>query len=162
MSDRYHLLPLETLFRRNFKISWNGCWVWIGRLYPNGYGQFHVRRRVTYAHRFGYETRKGKIPEGKSIDHLCRNRSCVNPEHLEAVDHIVNVRRGNAVKKACKNGHAFNQENTWLDRYGWKHCRVCWRDKKEKEKEPYPRSDPKHSRLNKRGSENGDQNNRSV
>ena len=75
---------------------WNGtsCWVWeAGKI--RGYGYFALtHRKSVKAHRFAYELMVGPIPEGLCIDHLCRNHSCVNPEHLEAVTLSVNIRRG--------------------------------------------------------------------
>jgi hypothetical protein len=75
------------------------CWNWGAYVAPDGYGKFGVTtapntKKIMYAHRFGYELFKGKIPEGLVIDHLCRNRKCVNPKHLEAVDGYTNSIRG--------------------------------------------------------------------
>lgn len=72
------------------------CWVWTPPLRPDGYGQFWVasKGRAIVAHRWSYEHHVGPIPEGLTLDHLCRNRSCVNPTHLEPVTRGENVRRG--------------------------------------------------------------------
>lgn len=72
------------------------CWVWTAARHGKGYGMFSVdRKRKVRAHRFAYEMMVGPIPEGLDLDHLCRNRACVNPEHLEPVTRSVNLKRGN-------------------------------------------------------------------
>ena len=71
----------------------DGCLVWQGRTAHNGYGVISVGNRSTYAHRVAYELRVGPIPSGLTIDHLCFNRMCINPEHLEAVTRSENTRR---------------------------------------------------------------------
>jgi hypothetical protein len=84
------------------------CWNWKAYIAPGGYGKFGITtapkiKKIMYAHRFSYELLNGKIPEGKVIDHLCRNRSCVNPEHLEVVDMYTNNIRGDIhLKKKSK------------------------------------------------------------
>lgn len=70
------------------------CWIWIGAIDPQGYGSFS--KPIRRAHRCSYTLVKGEIPQGLELDHLCRVRRCVNPSHLEAVAHIVNVYRGAA------------------------------------------------------------------
>jgi hypothetical protein len=79
----------------------DGCWIWTAFLHSDGYGRFHTKdaNRKTIGrlvHRITYEELVGPIPEGLELDHLCRNRACCNPEHLEAVTHRVNVQRGEA------------------------------------------------------------------
>lgn len=72
----------------------SGCWEWTGQVNAFGYGRFVVDRAMTYTHRFAYVMAKGAVPDGLEIDHLCRNRRCANPFHLEAVTKAENNRRG--------------------------------------------------------------------
>ena len=112
----------------------NGCWHWLGHLNPGGYGMFWEVPRKHYAHRWSYEEFVGPIPEGLHIDHLCRVRHCVNPEHLEPVTCRVNLLRGetvtasHAAKTHCPRGHCYDEKNTWHHR-GERHCRACNREK---------------------------------
>ena len=71
------------------------CWNWTAAIFKGlGYGKFNFNGKTCYAHRVSYELHVGEIPSGLQIDHLCRNRKCVNPDHLEPVTHIENIRRG--------------------------------------------------------------------
>lgn len=70
-----------------------GCWNWLLHRIPTGYGQVRVRGRAHLAHRFNWEMANGPVPDGLELDHLCRNRGCVNPAHLEVVTHHENLRR---------------------------------------------------------------------
>lgn len=107
----------------------SGCWLWNGSL-TDGYGSFYLDGRNRKAHIASYVIFVGSVPEGKVLDHLCRIRDCVNPEHLEPVTQQVNVLRGegiaavNARKTHCKNGHEFTPENIYWFR-GLRYCRAC-------------------------------------
>lgn len=112
-----------------------GCWLWLGKLSrENGYGQMGVMGKTRYAHRLAWEVAHGPIPPGLTIDHLCRQRSCVNPDHLEVVTIRENVLRGvgrsavNHRKTHCKYGHEFSPKNTHIDPKGKRVCRACKRD----------------------------------
>lgn len=98
------------------------CWEWTGHKYGNGYGAITHRGRQVLAHRWAYEHFIGPIPEGLTIDHLCRNRACVNPAHMEPVTGRENTRR--AMRSHCIHGHAFDAENTYMHN-GKRYCRTC-------------------------------------
>ena len=127
-------------FRAKFEIADSGCWLWTASQLPDGYGHFWNGTRMQPAHRWAYEQFVGPIPEGLEIDHLCKVRNCVNPDHLEPVTHDENCRRSSAgdierAKTQCPKGHPYDDENTlWLERTGrpgrWKRsCRACTRDR---------------------------------
>jgi HNH endonuclease len=113
-----------------------GCWIWSGVKTKGGYGVFYIKKQHTYAHRNSYRIFKGDIPEGLHIDHLCRARNCVNPDHLELVTPIENTMRGNssqainARKTHCKNGHEFSGYNLLFRSNGSRICRKCRNDYK--------------------------------
>lgn len=94
------LKPSEIIRYRVDSIT--NCWVWQRSINPNGYGHLTVNNKQVLAHRFVYEFYKGPIPEGLTLDHLCRNPSCVNPDHLEPVTHAENCRRGLRAKLSPK------------------------------------------------------------
>ncbi|WP_417159116.1 HNH endonuclease signature motif containing protein [Streptomyces gilvifuscus] len=129
------------------------CWEWPGYKSEAGYGKIGVffgvddtgkyRMTSTYTHRVAYESQVGPIPEGMVIDHLCRNRSCCNPAHLEPVTQGTNLLRApaslpvvNAAKTHCPAGHEYTPENTYVGSEGTRFCRRCDRDKKRAKRRP--------------------------
>ena len=107
------------------------CWEWTGCVLKSGYGQFFDEKK-TYAHRYSYKLYRGEVPVGFDVDHLCRNKKCVNPKHLEAVSHKENIHRSpihmgviNRSKTHCKNGHPYNEENTRKYGKNGRQCRTC-------------------------------------
>lgn len=116
-------IPVEEGRSVGFVVQENGCWDWIGSLTPSGYGSLGWRGRRFRAPRFYYEREYGPIPQGLEIDHLCRNRKCVRPDHLEAVTHRENILRGDsppglhARKMHCPRGHLYED--------GKRRCREC-------------------------------------
>lgn len=110
-----------------------GCWEWQAARYPTGYGMYMLKKRPRYAHRIAYELAIGPIPPGLEIDHLCRNRSCVRPDHLEPVTKAENILRSesppaqSARATECPNGHPWDAANTYWYR-GWRHCKACRRE----------------------------------
>lgn len=107
----------------------SGCWEWTGAVGSTGYGQITWRNGRLYVHRVAYEALYGPIPEGLSIDHLCRNTLCVNPLHLEAVPQRENVRRGEspstilARENRCRRGHDLT--SAYITKAGRRQCRTC-------------------------------------
>jgi hypothetical protein len=99
---------LNSLYARAIE-SPDGCWLWQGWLDDLGYARIRTGSKHLRAHRVSYELMVAEIPDGLVIDHLCRNRNCVNPYHMEPVTQSVNAERGNkartAEKTQCKNGH---------------------------------------------------------
>lgn len=118
-----------------------GCWLWGGST-SNGYGQIvgNVPRLRVLAHRWAYATATGDwAPQGADTDHLCRQRACVNPAHLEVVTHQVNVLRGDRAKpsEVCKREHLMQGDNVYLswstnrlgERVRRRHCHTCMQDR---------------------------------
>ena len=145
--------PLIERLRTKFRVNEaTGCWDWTGYIMPNGYGKLTIpEQRSNLAHRLVYEEYVGPIPEGLDIDHLCRNRACVNPDHLEPVTRSVNLARSpivramraavtaaaairraerlanskhNRYKTHCPSGHPYDEENTRWYRNS-RRCKAC-------------------------------------
>ncbi len=126
------ITPVSDRLQNRLAIEDNGCWRWTGLLDHDGYGRFWTRGRWRILHRVAYETLRGPIPDGLTIDHLCRNRACFNPEHLEPVTLQENQRRGRAVspKTHCIHGHVYDEANTTIDGNGARRCKTCARQKR--------------------------------
>lgn len=120
-------IPLETRLESRVEHSDRGCWLWTGQRYSNGYAVMHWQSKSRLLHRLTYEYFVGPIPAGMQLDHLCRIRHCVNPEHLEPVTHKENIRR--AMRLSCVNGHRFTPENTYIPADGKRYCRECRRNR---------------------------------
>ena len=128
---------LPERFWDKVRVRDDGCWQWTSATTHDGYGQFRVGSRkddtekVVYAHRWSYEKLIGPIPTPLSLDHLCRNRACVNIVHLEAVTIRENILRGNglAARQArrthCPYGHPYSGDNLYLKRNGARQCIEC-------------------------------------
>lgn len=138
MRHRYRNIdPLSRALGYVANTDEKGCWSWVGGKDHKGYGSFQLRaKRAVRAHRFIYEQLIGPIAEGLQLDHLCRNRACCNPAHLEPVTLQENVSRGltgkvnhmNAVKTHCPRGHAYSVENTYVrPGGGTRCCKACRR-----------------------------------
>jgi hypothetical protein len=110
------------------------CWIWKGHVSGKGYGRLGNQ----LAHRISYKLHFGSIPSGLCIDHICRNRSCVRPDHLEAVSYKENLLRGQseaalkAHKAICKHGHPLSGDNLYLKKNGCRECRTCNRLRDQK------------------------------
>jgi hypothetical protein len=123
------------------------CWIWKPAAGAGGYGQFTSKGKTYLAHRLSYTLAKGRIPEGLTIDHLCRVRNCVNPTHLEAVTLAENLRRARAwahgaafqrSKSHCPAGHPYDEANTYVQAKGSRTCRACTRDRMRRKRAAIP------------------------
>lgn len=119
-------------------VPFTGCWLWLGGMYPSGYGNLRDRpNKDRVAHRWSYRHFVGAIPEGMQIDHLCRVRLCVNPRHLEVVTNRENCRRGIAgalttarqlAKTHCPQGHPYSGSNLYIGiKTKARFCKTCTR-----------------------------------
>ncbi len=109
------------------------CWLWTRPIGPRGYALFWYHNGFQAAHRIAYEWAKGEIQGGLHIDHLCRVRHCVNPDHMEPVTCAENVRRGigpsgiNSRKTKCAQGHEYSGRNVRIAKSGQRECVTCRR-----------------------------------
>lgn len=133
---------MERIERKIIPEPNSGCWIWLGSIGSHGYGNIGVTSGTTIVHRILYENKYGKVPVGLELDHLCRMRCCVNPDHLEPVTRRENILRGDApsAKQAmqthCKYGHPFNEENTYFYKTKWgvaRKCRACTKQRQSSE-----------------------------
>lgn len=126
--------PRERFWSKVVKTE--GCWEWNAGLDHHGYGAFFLNGGMKKAHRVAYEWEVGSIPGGLDLDHLCRNRKCVKPEHLDPVTRRENLDRGegsavtkarHAAKTHCPRGHPYSGENLRMKGKN-RLCRTCGRE----------------------------------
>ena len=128
-----HHNTLESIIARSIPVTESGCWLWLGSTKAKGYGNVNFNGKAWKVHRIVYELMRGPIPTGFTIDHLCRVRCCINPDHLEPVTNKVNVLRGmgitavNAKKTVCPYGHPYVEENIYRNIYNERECLTCKR-----------------------------------
>lgn len=110
------------------------CWIWTSSILKDGYGDFHLRGVTVRAHRLSYISTKGYISKELVLDHLCRNRACVNPDHLEPVTQLINAHRGDSginhrAKINCPRGHRLVSPNLVISgkKLGYRNCLSCHR-----------------------------------
>lgn len=119
-----------------YEVREDGCWQWVRKIATVGYGRMYHGGVEYAAHRLVYELTVERIPEGQVLDHLCRNRACVNPDHMDVVPFFKNVRRGlrcrtaaNESSDLCPNGHEWTLANTYYPpATGARTCRACVRE----------------------------------
>lgn len=116
-----------------------GCWNWLGSTCNDGYGRISTSKagKYIYAHRFSFELKNGQIPSGMTIDHICRNRKCVNPDHLRVVSNRENILSGispsafHAKQTHCIHGHPFSGDNLIIRKSGGRDCKECKRNRQK-------------------------------
>jgi hypothetical protein len=132
------IYPRKSLTERFWAkvIKTDSCWLWQGyRHKVTGYGQIQINGRPELVHILSYKLAGRNIPNGMELDHLCRNRICVNPDHLEPVTHRDNVLRGiNACAKNarvihCPKGHPYDLLNTYHRPDGGRDCKICQKER---------------------------------
>ena len=137
-------LVLERFWDKVEVDSISGCWNWMGSKFASGYAQFKLTHtKNVRAHRFAYEVNKGKVPKDFVLDHLCRNRKCVNPDHLEIVTQKENMIRGNSPpslnskKTHCSKNHPLSGDNLYFHN-NKRYCKICIEETKRRFNEKYP------------------------
>jgi hypothetical protein len=109
------------------------CLLWVGSVKLNGYGQMRWNGRNGYVHRYAWTVAHGEIPEGMTVDHLCRVRNCVRVEHMELCTAVENYRRGARARTRCQSGHEKTPDNVRIDGKGNRRCLTCWRANQQRE-----------------------------
>ena len=122
---------IEERFHSRYRVDeMTRCWNWTGALSAGSYGSIYKDGRMQKAHRVSYELLRGAIPHGLQLDHLCRNRRCVNPAHLEPVTASENILRSPLLdrqshKTHCPSGHPYSGDNLIIRKTGWRACLTC-------------------------------------
>jgi hypothetical protein len=141
MANRKVTPPSERFWRHVEMVTESGCWIWTGVTDHTGYGRFNLGHSTVAAHRFAYELFREPIRKGLTIDHLCRVKCCVNPDHLDQVSLRENILRSDSASARaarqthCVNGHLFDEANTHITPLGSRCCRACRRNRHASE--PY-------------------------
>ena len=128
--------PLAGLIDDSVMVRWwakviptDGCWHWTGNPTPTGYGMLGIKKQMRYAHRIAYEHFNGPIPDGMTIDHICKNPGCVNPQHLRMLSRSENCRqtggRPSRRLEKCQRGHPMSGWNLIIKADGERGCRAC-------------------------------------
>lgn len=112
-------------FNRKYQVLEDGCWKWLGAIGRDGYGNFTVNGKTISPHKFAYEQFVGAIESGFQVTHLCKNRCCVNPNHLDLIESLGAF---NASKTHCPNGHEYDSQNTYKTPSGKRMCKTCRSD----------------------------------
>lgn len=116
-----------------------GCWNWTANKNQKGYGRVAIDGRLHSAHRVSFEIFNGPLIDGLEVDHVCENRGCINPAHLQQITHASNVRKGNRwnIERPthCPRGHPFTAPNLGHDHRGWRYCKACASRRHKRRKE---------------------------
>ena len=119
------------IYRELSETNEKGCWLWTGSK-SAGYADVGIGMKVVKLHKLAWEWVNGPVPDGLELDHLCRNRACWNPDHVEPVTHKVNMERGaHRLKTHCPQGHPYDEINTRFYR-GRRYCWTCIRTRGKK------------------------------
>ena len=151
------MTPEEFIFERAMPEPNSGCWLWLLKLDKDGYGCLKKNGKHWRSHRYAYETLVGPIPDGLEIDHLCRNKSCCNPSHLEVVTTQQNIQRRPHSDKVgkyklanthCPHGHPYSGDNLRVATNGQRVCRTCMREFMRRKRAP-----ERNARLSQKAAE---------